>query len=104
MRKKIVSPGHRRQAAQGVVAAGMCSGRAACRYLGLAVSTYWYRGRGLSEPQQRLLKRMKELSEEHPRYGYRRIAALLRQEGLGAEARKMSVATTKERTPIKEQW
>jgi len=24
---------------------------------------------------------MKELSERHPRYGYRRIAALLRQEG-----------------------
>ncbi|HPA18623.1 MAG TPA: DDE-type integrase/transposase/recombinase, partial [Verrucomicrobiae bacterium] len=35
MRKKIVSPAHRRQAARGVVAEGMCSGRAACRYLGL---------------------------------------------------------------------
>ncbi len=67
--------------AREVATAGMCSGRAACRFLKLSPSTYWYRGRGPSEQEQRLLKRMKELSEKHPRYGYRRIAALLRQEG-----------------------
>ena len=32
MRKKVVSPAHRRAAAQQVVAAGMCSQRAACRH------------------------------------------------------------------------
>jgi putative transposase len=81
MRKKIVSPAHRREAAQKVVAAGMCSGRAACRILRLARSTYDYRGRAPTPVEQRLRKRLHELALKHPRYGYRRIAALLRQEG-----------------------
>jgi putative transposase len=80
MRKKIVSPGHRKEVALGVVARGLCSGRAACRFLHLSRSTYWYRARPPSARQSRLLKRLHELSERHPRYGYRRIAALLRQE------------------------
>ena len=81
MRKKIVSPGHRRELALTIVTAGVCSGRAACRILRLSRSTYWYRGRSLTTAEQQLQKRLRELSEEHPRYGYRRVAALLRQEG-----------------------
>jgi putative transposase len=81
VRKKTLSPGHRRELALGVVAAGVCSGRAACRVLRLARSTYWYRRRPLSVTRERLSHRLRELSDEHPRYGYRRIAALLRQEG-----------------------
>lgn len=81
MRKKIVSPAHRRELAREVVATGMCSGRAACRFLGLSRSTYGYRGRVPTSAQQQLRKRLRELSEQHPRYGYRRIAVLLRQEG-----------------------
>ncbi len=81
MRKKVVSPAHRRVAAQTVVAAGLCSRRAACRILKLARSTYRYRGRPPTSAEQQLRKRLRELSAEHPRYGYRRIAALLRQEG-----------------------
>ena len=61
--------------------AGICSGRAACRILHLARSTYGYRGRPLSSSQEQLRKRLRELSEGHPRYGYRRIAVLVRQEG-----------------------
>ena len=61
--------------------AGICSGRAACRILHLARSTYGYRGRPLSSSQEQLRKRLRELSEAHPRYGYRRIAVLVRQEG-----------------------
>ncbi|HPA21229.1 MAG TPA: IS3 family transposase, partial [Verrucomicrobiae bacterium] len=80
MRKKIVSPAHRRQAARRVVAEGMCSGRAACRYLGLSRATFWYRARPPGPRHQRMLERLRELSERHPRYGYRRIAALLRRE------------------------
>ena len=41
----------------------------------------FYRGRPPSAKQNRLAKRLRALSEAHPRYGYRRIAALLRQEG-----------------------
>ena len=81
MRKKMVSPGHRKEVAGQLVAAGLCSGRAACRFLGLARATWWYRARPLSSRQARLECRLRELSEEHPRYGYRRIAALLRREG-----------------------
>lgn len=81
MRKKMVSPGHRKAVAREVVEAGMCSGRAACRFLGLARGTYGYRGRAPSPREQQMERRLRELSEEHPRYGYRRIAALLRREG-----------------------
>jgi len=81
MRKKVVSPGHRRAAAQQVVAAGLCSQRVACRLLRLARSTYGYRGRPPTTADQQLRKRLQELSLKHPRYGYRRIAALLRREG-----------------------
>ena len=81
MRKKIVSPAHRRAAAEQLVAAGMCSGRAVCRYLGLARSTFSYQGRPATAAEAQLRKRLLALSAEHPRYGYRRIAALLRREG-----------------------
>lgn len=76
-----MSPASRRASAKEVVGAGLCTGRQACRVLGLSRSTYWYRGRQPSDGQQRMIKRMVELSAKHPRYGYRRIAALLRQEG-----------------------
>jgi putative transposase len=81
MRKKIVSPAHRRAAAEQMVAAGMCSGRAVCRYLGLSRSTYGYRGGPPRAKEELLRQRLLALSAEHPRYGYRRIAALLRREG-----------------------
>jgi len=81
MRKKVVSPGHRRAAAQQVVAAGLCSQRVACRLLRLARSTYGYRGRPPTTAEQQLRKRLQEQSLKYPRYGYRRIAVLLRREG-----------------------
>ena len=42
MRKKAVSPAHRRTLAQQVVKDGLCSQRAACRFLRLARSTFSY--------------------------------------------------------------
>jgi transposase InsO family protein len=59
----------------------MCSQRAACRILRVARSTFRYRGRAPTTAEQQLRKRLHELSVEHSRYGYRRIAALLRREG-----------------------
>ena len=81
MRKKVVSPARRRAFAQEVVEAGVCSQRRACRYLGLARSTFNYRGRPPTPAEEQLRKRLLALSAEHPRYGYRRIAALRRREG-----------------------
>ena len=80
-RKKMAGPAHRRQAAHAVAARGLCSGRAACRILLLSRATFWYQPAPPTSTQQRLAKRLRALSEKHPRYGYRRIAALLRQEG-----------------------
>jgi putative transposase len=87
MRKKALSPAARREHAQRLIATGICSGRAACRILRLARSTYRYQGRPASAEEQALQRRLKELSGKHPRYGYRRIAALLRQEGWEAGKR-----------------
>jgi putative transposase len=81
VRKKVVSPEHRRTMAKKAVAAKMCSGRAACRFLKLSRSTWRYRRREPTSEELRLVERLKALSEKHPRYGYRRIAALLRREG-----------------------
>ena len=79
MRKKAVSPAQRRAFAQEVVGQAMCSQRQACRYLKLARSTFGYRGRPPTPAEEQLKKRLMGLSAEHPRYGYRRIAALLRK-------------------------
>ena len=87
MRKKALSPAARREAAQRLSSSGLCSARAACRILKLARSTYRYCGRPPSEEEAALQRRLQELSEQHPRYGYRRIAALLRQEGWAAGKR-----------------
>ena len=75
--------------AQAVVTARVCSGRQACRALGLARATWWYRAAPCPERQQQLAARLHALSEAHPRYGYRRIAALLRQEGWAVGKRQI---------------
>ena len=81
VRQKVISPEQRRRAARAVEAGQLCSGRAACRFLKVSRSTYSYRSKEPTSQEQRLLKRLMELSDKHGRYGYRRIAALLRQEG-----------------------
>ena len=81
MRKKVVSPAQRRALAHEVVDQELCSQRKACQFLKLARSTFNYHGRPPTPAEEQLRKRLLELSTEHPRYGYRRIAALLRREG-----------------------
>jgi putative transposase len=76
-----MSPGHKKQMVQAVIAERLCSGRKACRFLRLARATWWYPVGQRSERQQQLVARVQALSERHPRYGYRRIAAMLRAEG-----------------------
>lgn len=56
------------------------SERRVCRALGQPRSTQRYQGQR-SEQRDRLAARMVELATRHPRYGYRRIHALLRREG-----------------------
>jgi transposase InsO family protein len=84
-----MSPGHKKQMAVAVVAHGLCSGRSACRILRLARATLWYRAGQRSDRQQQMVARLHALSEAHPRYGYRRMAALLRQEGWSVGKRQI---------------
>ena len=53
---------------------------AACRALGLTRSTY-YRVSRLSAQRRAKHEKIKDLSEAHPRYGYRRVTALLKRAG-----------------------
>ena len=82
MRKKIVSPGHRKKLAHGVVEAGLCSGRAACRFLRLSRATFWYRARTTLRTSRPVDETALASFPTNIRAtARRRIAALLRQEG-----------------------
>jgi transposase InsO family protein len=63
-----------------VVESGLCSVRRACRYLSLSRSSWHYRERG-GDGKKKLIERIIALSRKYPRYGYRRIRALLMREG-----------------------
>ena len=62
---------------------------AACRALGLSRSSYYRNGRSSLE-SRRIRKEVLELSEKHPRYGYRRITALMRREGFEVNGKRVA--------------
>ena len=71
----------KKQAVAHVVDQRLCSERRACLFLGLHRSTYRYPAQPPLPKQIQLHQRIVALSWHHPRYGYRRIRALLAQEG-----------------------
>ena len=76
----MVTPSQKRRAVIHLMKDQKCSIHVACRVLKLSRSSFYYRGlRG--DFEKRLLKRIYVLAVQYPRYGYRRIHALLRQEG-----------------------
>jgi putative transposase len=80
--KKMVSPSSRRRAVKWVMEEGVGNAAQACRALGLARSSYYLVG-------QKLERKIIALSEEHPRYGYRRITALMRRKGKAINAKRV---------------
>ncbi len=70
----------RRQAARHLQETFGVSERRACRVLGQPRATQRQQPRA-KEEEERLVARMLELVKQHPRYGYRRIWALLRRAG-----------------------
>jgi transposase InsO family protein len=76
----VVSAAQRRQAVRHLRDTFGVSERRACRVLGQPRSTQRQVPKA-SEEEGRLVARMLELVGRHPRYGYRRIWALLRREG-----------------------
>ena len=77
----MVSPKQKKRVVKDAAERGLCSLRRACVYLSLSWSTYSYRPKQAGRKAQRLAERIVALSWEHPRYGYRRIRALLVKEG-----------------------
>jgi transposase InsO family protein len=75
----MVSPVRRRDAAIYLQRRHHVPERRVCRIVGQHRSTQRYRPSRL-DLEVRLARRMNELAERHPRYGYRRVWALLRQE------------------------
>ena len=71
--------GRRRAAVTQVLEAVGRSARWACRVVGLAQSTWYYRAR--RDPQPALRARLKELAEVKRRYGSPRLTDLLRRQG-----------------------
>lgn len=83
----MVSPSQKRRAASSVVAAERCSGRQACRYLGLGRSTWHYTALPPTPRSVQLERAILKLSRAHPRYGYRRVHAVLPRQGLSCALR-----------------
>lgn len=78
----MVSPAQKRRAASSVVSAKRCTGRQACRYLGLGRSTWHYPTLPPTPRAMQLEQAILKLSHAHPRYGYRRVHAMLPRQGL----------------------
>ena len=69
-----------RRAVTYIVRQGLGSAAQSCRALGMARSSFYCKSRVRTE-RVLMKQRIIELSEVHPRYGYRRSGALLRREG-----------------------
>jgi len=76
----MVSPLARRSAARYLTGQGKCSQRRACMVVGMSRSVVKYVARKRQD-EVGLVKKIHELAICNGRYGYRRIAVLLRREG-----------------------
>ena len=76
----MVSPLARRSIVKYLTKTGKCSERRACVVVGLSRSLVRYIARW-SKDETMLIKEIHKLAIRHSRYGYRRIAVLLRREG-----------------------
>jgi transposase InsO family protein len=84
----MISPAARRAAVDRVVQVLKVSQRRACRAIGQWRSTQRYQPK-VRDDEAALAARMNRLAASHPRYGYRRIAALLRQDGWRVNAKRV---------------
>src|SRR5690349_7974547 len=84
----MVSPSRRRDAVKYLVGRHPVSERRACKLVGLHRSTHRYEAVA-GDFELRLVERMNELAARHPRYGYRRIHALLVAEGFAVNKKRV---------------
>jgi len=76
----VISPARRHQAVEQVQEELEVSERRACRVIGQPRSTQRYQQR-TADDEERLTQRVVELASEYGRYGYRRVTAMLRNDG-----------------------
>ena len=84
----MVSPSAKRRAVQHVCEQDLGSVVQGCAAVKLARSTF-YRAGQISRSRHRAEQRILTLSQAHPRYGYRRITALLRRQGLAVNGKRV---------------
>ena len=92
----MVSPAQKKQAVAYVFGHGFCSERRACRYLGVPRSTFRYPVKLPPPHQVQLHQRIVALSRHYPRYGYRRIRAVLEREGWSVSRKQVQRIRRKE--------
>jgi len=63
------------------------SERRGCRLIGLNRKSHRYRGK--EKLENKLVKRVRELAMKHPRFGYRRVWALLKRGGVKVNVKKI---------------
>ena len=83
-----MSPARRREAVARAMASFQVSARRACRALGVPRSTQRYLGAERGRDEE-LLLRIRALARENPRYGYRRVRALLVREGWSVNLKRV---------------
>jgi len=76
----VISPARRREAVRQVQEALEVSERRACRVIGQSRTTQRYNQRS-ADDEERLTHRVVELAGEYGRYGYRRVTAMLQNDG-----------------------
>ena len=84
----MVSPARRREAVQEAQALPEVSERRACEVIDQPRSTQRYAAKE-RDGEKPLVAKMLELVRRHPRYGYRRVWALLRQEGFRVNVKRV---------------
>ncbi len=91
-----MSPSQKKSAVAHAVDRRLCSVRRACTYLNLPRSTYRYAPKQSTDRQEQLYQRVIALSWHHPRYGYRRIRAVLEREGWSVSRKQVQRIRRKE--------
>ena len=84
----MVSPARRRRAVEQLEEGFDVSQRRACRAVGQPRATQRYQPQ-TKDDEPVLVRRIHELVRRHPRYGYRRIWALLREEGFRVNRKRI---------------
>ena len=92
----MVSPAQKKQAVACVGDQRLCSERRACLYMGVHRSTYRYPVKSPLPQQVQLHQRIVSLSWQYPRYGYRRIRAVLEREGWSVSRKQVQRIRRKE--------